>query len=180
MNAFCSLLQNAVNANDINHDLYLSALKSFKNPHEILERIETYAKEIAQNYSSGKLSAVALGIEIRYETSMNSNVHAAFNPNTNQLMINQKWLDFLSDYLGEAKAIDLCLSHELTHAVESDYFKDLKRKQRNSVLEILAKKVSQIVVGNEFHPSLYEYAYALENNHYPLDTLVTYLKGVLS
>lgn len=177
MKEFYLWLQNEVKCLDLNTCLYLSNLNQFKEPKMILEKIEKVAHSIARQFKNGEYRDDSLSVSV--EDLKNSKVHASFNPNTHEIVINKVWLDFLNRFLSPEQSMDFCRYHELTHTLEDHYFKEYKRKQRHQAHEVLAKRVSSLCVDTSYHPSIYEYKYGLECNHYTQEQLIHYLKGVL-
>lgn len=180
MKEFYLWLQSEVKCHDLNAGLYHSNLSEFKDVTSVLKDIEIYALEILEHlrHQDNKSRLDALNISI--ETLRDTKTHASFNPNTQSIVINRDWLDYLKNHMSENDAYEFCRSHELSHALEFDYFKNLKRKARNQACEVLAKRVSQLSINAPYHPSIYEYKYGLDSMHYTKTDLINYIKGEVS
>lgn len=179
MNAFYLWLQNEVNTHDLNASLYRANLHEIKESPEILKDIEIFAQEVLDQIAKQETDRCLDTITLSVQNIKDSRTHALFNPNTQSIVINARWLDFLKNHMSETDAVEFCRTHELSHALEFKYFNTLKRKARIQACEVLAKRVSQKSINAPYHPSIYEYRYGLDNGHYTQTELITYLKGAL-
>lgn len=178
MKKFYSWLQEEVNTKDLNTYLYKSSLKSIKNKNKALHEIDQVVQLlIKENLDLDKVIK-SKNLNVNVNKSLNKKTYAYYDPNNQQIVINEAWINHLEKYMAKDHALKLCLSHEIFHVLEENsWHASYKRRQRNILLEVSAIKFSQNYMKLPYHPSVYEYSYGLENELFTEKELIDFLKG---
>lgn len=178
MNALYSWLQEEVNCQDLNEFLYEKNLGKIKDKVKAKQDIDGVVKTLLEANLDYEKLIEQNGYNISIQPLLNPKTHALFNPNTQEICISSNWLQYLESKLDKQTAYRFCLSHEICHLIESDsWFQSYNRRERRTLLEVVALKYSQCVMSLNYHPNIFEYGYGLKHEFYTKEDLVNYLKG---
>lgn len=178
MKKFSLWLQEEVNSDNIEE-----TLNKFYCQNQKLDSDDyLMVKDLVNNLLSRNLKLEDIiadkNISVSITDHIDLKVHAMYNPNDQTITINKNWYEFLMKHMSEDMAYTFIVSHEVSHSLEEDsFFKEFKRRKRNSALELMSLLYSKEYSKVDYHPFLYEYYYGIENGFYSKEDLVEYLKG---